>query len=158
MFLKIDGIEGEAKDAKHPKEIEVLNYSTGVESKVSVAPGGRGDKGTVRVHEMHITKYVDKASAKLFQAAFRGDHFKEATLTFRKAGGQQEEFLVIRLSNVWVTSVQHPGTGAETQAQPMETVTLAFDQFEIKYKEQRADGLLGGLVMAAFDLKKNLGM
>ena len=38
-FLKIDGIEGESKDSKHPKEIEVPSYSWGVSNSGTMATG-----------------------------------------------------------------------------------------------------------------------
>ena len=59
-FLKIDGIEGESADSKHPKEIQVLSFSFGESQSGTMAFGGSdtqallpgaytflsGDKGT----------------------------------------------------------------------------------------------------------------
>ena len=39
IFLKIDGIKGEATDVSHPNEIEVVSWSWGV-SKVFISSGG----------------------------------------------------------------------------------------------------------------------
>jgi type VI protein secretion system component Hcp len=51
------------------------------------------------------------ASSKLMLACAKGEHFKEAKLTMRKAGGTQQEYLVIKMSDVLVSSYQVNGDG-----------------------------------------------
>lgn len=43
IFLKLDGIEGESTDSRHPKEIDVLSCSDGL-SQPSPAPAGAGER------------------------------------------------------------------------------------------------------------------
>jgi type VI secretion system secreted protein Hcp len=81
MFLKIDGVEGEAKDKTHGKEIDVLAWAWGASN------AGSGS-GKVKVHDLTITKNVDSSSPKLLLACFAGTHYPSALLTVRKAGGQ----------------------------------------------------------------------
>lgn len=49
------------------------------------------------------------ASPQLFLGCATGEHFKSATLTARKAGANQQEFLVIKLNDVLVSSYQNSG-------------------------------------------------
>ena len=45
------------------------------------------------------------------QACATGTHLKEATITHRKAGKGQQEFLVVKMNDVIITSVTHGGSG-----------------------------------------------
>jgi type VI secretion system secreted protein Hcp len=45
-FLKIDGIPGESKDAKHKGEIDVEAWSWGETASVPIGPGGVRGKST----------------------------------------------------------------------------------------------------------------
>ena len=85
LFLKIDGIQGESKDAKHANEIDVDAFSWGETNVVSNAGGGRG-AGKVAMQDFHFTKRLDTASPMLFLACASGKHFPKAVLTARKAG------------------------------------------------------------------------
>jgi len=83
MFLKVKGakhgpITGEAQDAKHGDEIEVLGWSWGMESKSSVADYGPSGKATIR--KLKIVKHVDKASTQLMAALRSNEVIKEAVL------------------------------------------------------------------------------
>ncbi len=51
------------------------------------------------------------ASSRLMRACATGVHFKEAKITMRKAGGGQHEYLVIKMSDVLVSSYQVNGDG-----------------------------------------------
>jgi type VI secretion system secreted protein Hcp len=83
-------------------------------------------------------------------ACATGTHLKEATITQRKAGKGQQEFLVFKMNDVMVTSV------AEVSGAPgSETVTLAFAKIDVEYKPQKADGSLDAGIHFKFDLKTN---
>ncbi|HUJ15418.1 MAG TPA: type VI secretion system tube protein Hcp [Thermoanaerobaculia bacterium] len=52
------------------------------------------------------------ASPLFFQKCVHGAHFKEVTISMRKAGGTQQEFLVVKLRDVAITSVQRQADGS----------------------------------------------
>jgi type VI secretion system secreted protein Hcp len=149
-FLKIDGVDGESSDDKHKGEIEIDSWSMGAQQASASGAGGGGGVGKVHFHDFHITKSVDKSSAKLFLACATGEHFKTAELTCRKAGKDQQEYLKLKFTEVIVTSIQQSGKG---NGEVGEMVTLGFAKFEKEYKEQKPDGTLGGAVKAGWDLK-----
>jgi type VI secretion system secreted protein Hcp len=155
VFLKFDPkVEGEATDSKHKSEIEVLSFSWGVSNISSLGAGSGGGSGKASPQAVTITKKLDKASPKLYQMVAQGDHFKNATITLRKSGGKQEEYCVVTLETVYPTGYQVSGSdGADL---PLETVSLNYSKIVTEYKEQKADGTLGGAVKLGYDFAKQL--
>jgi type VI secretion system secreted protein Hcp len=153
-FLKIQGIEGESSDAKHKGEIELESFSWGASQSGTAVHGGGLGAGKVSMQDFHITKKVDKASPKLMLACADGEHLKQAVITCRKAGKDQQEFLKITLSDVLVSSYQMGGTPTGSSI-PMEQVSFNYSKIEKEYKEQKPDGTLGGTVKAGWDVKTN---
>jgi type VI secretion system secreted protein Hcp len=97
---------------------------------------------------------VNKSTPKLILNCAGGDHIKKATLTCRKAGTTQQEFLVYNFYDFLVSSYQTGGSTGGDEI-PSEQVSLNYSKMDIQYKEQQADGSLGGPIMAGWDLKLN---
>jgi type VI secretion system secreted protein Hcp len=153
IFAKLGDIKGESLDDKHKDEIEVLSWSWGVSNAGSMAVGAGGGEGKASFHDLSFTHKIDKASPTLMQTCATGVHLKDATITHRKAGKGQQEFLVIKMNDVIVTSVTHSDSGGDGGS--AETVTLAFAKVDLEYKPQKADGTLDAAVVFKFDLKAN---
>jgi type VI secretion system secreted protein Hcp len=153
-FLKIAGVEGESQDHTHKGEIQVESFSWGAHQSGTMAFGGGGGAGKVSMNDFHFVMRNCKASPKLFLACATGEHFKEATLTARKAGKQQQEFLKVKMTDLLVSSYQTGGAGTGGDL-PMDQISLNFAKIEIEYKEQKPDGSLGGAVKAGYDQKQN---
>jgi len=152
-FLKIDGIEGESADSKHKSEIDIHSFSWGASNAGTFATGGGGGAGKVSMQDFHFTMGVNKSSVKLMLACAGGDHIKSAILTCRKAGKDQQEFFKVTFSDVLVSSFQVGGNEGATL--PIDSISLNFAKAEWEYKEQKADGSLGGAIKAGWDLKLN---
>lgn len=152
IFLKLDGIKGESKDAKHKGEIALESFQWGLANGGTMGFGGGGGAGKVSFHDISISKQADSSSPSLMQACAGGTHIKSGVLTVRKAGGKQEEFYKISLTNILVSSITN--TGAHTGT-PNEMVSLNFEEIKFDYKEQGADGKLGGVVKFGWNLKQN---
>ncbi len=140
-YLKVDGIEGEATAKGHEKEIEVLSFSLGA-NQASPATSSRLSATKPCVSDMNFAKRVDKSSPLLFANAVSGMVIPTAKLTARKAGEGQQEFLVIELTNVLVSSYS-AGAGGDV---PTDQFALSFASLKMDYKPQNADGSLGGAV------------
>ena len=152
-FLKIDGIEGEAPDAKHKNEIHLDSFSWGESNAGSMAHGGGGGAGKVSMQDIHYTCKLGKQSPKLALACADGEHIKKAVLTARKAGKEQHDYYVVTVTDLLISSYQIGGHGGEVTI--VENVSLNFAKIEWDYKEQKIDGSLGGSVKAGYDLKLN---
>ena len=152
IFAKIGDIKGESLDDKHKDEIEVLSFSWGVTNAGSPSNGAGGGAGKASFQDLSIVHRVDKASPLLLRACATGTHFKEATITHRKAGKGQHEFLIVKLSDIIITAVNHGGSADQPAS---ETVSLAFAKVGREYKPQKSDGSLDAGVFFKYDIKAN---
>jgi type VI secretion system secreted protein Hcp len=112
---------------------------------------GGGGAGKVSMQDFSFTKYVDKASPKLFEALATGKHLKEVKLTLR--GSSQVEYLTITLTDVLVSSYSTGGSSSEDR--PTESVSLNFAKIKMSYVEQDASGRAGAATEFGWDLKAN---
>jgi type VI secretion system secreted protein Hcp len=151
IFAKIGDIKGESLDVKHKDEVEVLSWSWGVSQGGSVTGGGGGGAGKASFHDLNFTHFVDRASPVLMRACATGNHIKEATITVRKAGKGQQEFLIVKMSDVIITGVNPSGSG--DGAATAESVALQFAKVELEYRPQKADGSLDASVFFKYDIK-----
>ena len=151
IFAKLGDIKGESGDSKHKDEIEVLSYSWGVTNAGSMAHGGGGGEGKATFHDLSFVHKIDKATPVLLQTCATGAHLKEATITHRKAGKEQHEYLIVKLSDVIVTGVTHGGSGDGDS----ENISLSFAKVALEYKPQKPDGSLDAGVFFKYDLKAN---
>ena len=136
-FLKIDGVDGESTDAKCRECIHIESFSWGTTNPSATGAhgaGGGGGAGKVSVHDISITKMNDKSSPDLMQAAASGQHIKEAKLTCRKAGGDQQEYLTYTLENVLVSSYSTSGQGSSS-GRPMESLSLNFTKVTFQWTD-----------------------
>lgn len=154
MFLKIEGVEGEEEDAKHKGEIRLESKDISAVQEGSANLGKGMGAGKVAFHDVNCTARTSKASPTLMMACASGEHFKKATITARKAGKDQQDYLIITLSDVLVSSF-HIGASATGSDIPLDTFALNFSKIEFEYKEQKADGTLGGKVKKGWDVKTN---
>ena len=152
-FLKIDGIEGESADSKHAKEIQLESWSWGETNAGSMAHSGGGGAGKVAMQDFHFVMATNKAAPKLFSACATGEHIKSAILTCRKAGKDQQEFLKYTFTDLLISSFQAGGS-ADGGVIPTDQCSFNFTKIQMDYKEQKADGTLGGAVTKWYDLKK----
>jgi type VI secretion system secreted protein Hcp len=153
MFLKLDDIKGESSDKSHKETIDILAWSWGASNATSAHSGGGSGTGKVNVGDISITKYVDKSSAYLMTACFKGTHFKKAEVIVRKAGGSPLEYIILTLEEVFVSSVNTGGSGGEDRL--TENITLSYGKFSFKYTEQDEKGAKGKDHPFKWDIKAN---
>jgi type VI secretion system secreted protein Hcp len=153
-FLKIKGIDGEAQDSKHKNEIQLESWSWGESNSGSHAYGGGGGAGKVAMQDFHFVMKVNQASPKLMLHCATGEHIPDAVLTCRKAGKEQQEYLVVKFSDLLISSYQTGGS-AHGDVVPNDQISFNFAKIEFEYKPQKADGSLGGSVKTGYDLKVN---
>ena len=151
IFAKLGDIKGESLDDKHKGEIEVLSWSWGVTNAVTHAGTGAG-AGKPRFQDFSFTHKIDRASPVLMQACATGVHLKEATITHRKAGKGQQEFLIIKMNDVIVTALADADSSDDGTT---ESVSLAFAKVDVEYKPQKTDGSLDAGIHFKYDLKAN---
>lgn len=154
-FLKIKDIEGESGDGQHKNEIDIESWSWGESNSGSQAYGGGGGAGKVSMNDFSFTMRVNKASPKLLLACANGSHIKEALLTCRKAGKEQQEYLKVKFTDLLVSSFQTGGSAGDVV--PVDQISLNFAKIEYEYYPQKPDGTLDAKVPVHWDLKQNKG-
>ncbi|HJT51199.1 MAG TPA: type VI secretion system tube protein Hcp [Nitrosospira sp.] len=150
MFLKIETakqgpIKGEAQDDNHKDEIDVQDWSWGMEAKTALSGGGTSPKATL--NELSIIKQVDSASTGLMSAMRNNDLIKKAVLTVRKAGGNPHEFFKISIENGRITALDVDTTSFTATGQLSERLSLAFQKINVEYVPQGPEGLPKGSML-----------
>jgi type VI secretion system secreted protein Hcp len=134
-FLKLEGMDGESSDDKYKGWVEIQSWNFGITHVTTVgsATGGSGS-GRTSVHDMTLTKVVDKSSTVLFQKCATGEHFSKGKLVVRKAGGTQMEYLVYLMEQVFVTGIHFSSAHGDENA--TESLSLAFGKIGLDYTPQ----------------------
>lgn len=140
-YLEIDGIKGEAQDPVRPDTIPIDSFSWGVSNTTTGGGGGGGGAGKVSMQDFHLTMKLSKATPKLLLACATGQHIRSAKLFVRKRGGDGSvnEYYVITLSDILVSSVTQSGPGSTGgDSLPVDQISLSFSKVMVSYSE--ADG------------------
>jgi type VI secretion system secreted protein Hcp len=103
---------------------------------------------------MHFTAKVNKGSPLLLEACATGKHIPKATLTLRKAGGKQQEYLTYKLADVLVSSYQCGGSDGSGDALPTDQFSLNFTKIDFSYAPQKKDGLLDTAITRGYNIKE----
>ena len=151
IFAKIGGIKGKSTDAKHKDEIEVLSFSWGVTNSGSGRRWRRRRQGDLpgSCHRSQNRQGVSVAPEGVRDwGAPEGRHHHAS-----QGGKGQQEYLIIKMNDVFITGVVHGGSAAD--APGSETVSLVFAKVDLEYKPQKADGSLDAGIHFKFDIKAN---
>ncbi len=143
MFLMVKGartglIKGESLDEQHKGEIDVLNWSWGMQAKSSL--GGGIATGKASMHDLKVVKRVDSASTALMSALRSNESIQKAVLTLRKAGKTQLEYLKITIEQGRVTGLNIEGGDTAQSPEVLEHVSFSFNKITIDYVPQGKDG------------------
>jgi len=150
IFLSVKGaksgvIKGESQDQQHAKEIDVVSWSWGMESKASL--GGGTARGKAVIRDLKIVKRVDSASTPLMAALRTNEMITRAVLTQRKAGKTQLEFLKITIEQGRVTSLTIEAGEEEDSTDIFESISFSFNKITVEYTPQGKDGQAQGSML-----------
>lgn len=152
MFIKIDGIKGEAADEKHKDEIDVLSWSWGASQSGTMHDAGGATGGKANFQDLSFTKWVDVSTPKLLKAVSTGETIKEVVLVVRKAAGKAPiEYVKMIMKDCLITSLSVGGSGGEDRL--TENVTINFAEYRYEYTSQKPDGAPGGVMPFAYDIR-----
>ena len=144
MFLHVQTrragkVKGESVTPGHTDDIQLVGWQWGVSA--SSAIGSQQATGRRSYTALTVVKRIDAATTPLMAALATNDEVKEALLTMRRAGGEQEDYFSIKLQGARITSVHH---AADAAGNTQETVTLQFVKVDIEYRQQRSSGQRAG--------------
>ncbi len=156
FFVKVQGVAGESAQSGHENEIDVFSFKLGVSQKGITDFGGGAGAGKAMFLPVLIHKNVDISSPQLFLACTTGKHIPKVELkAARLLGETLTDYLVITLTDVIISSINHESADASGDTTVLESVSLNFTKIEISYRKQNAMGGLDEAVKTGFDLKAN---
>jgi type VI secretion system secreted protein Hcp len=132
-------VKGESTSPGHADDIIVTGWAWGLQSGSALGDTQATARRSYSALTVH--KQVDSATTALMSALVTNDEVKEAKLSLRRAGGEQEDYLVITLKAARITSLQHSGAD---DGSTRETLTIAFTEVEVQYRPQQSSGVRGG--------------
>lgn len=143
ILLKIEGartgqIKGESVAPDFVDAIDIREWSWGMAGPTAL--GSTAATGRVIVHELRLTKTVDRASTALMSVMRNNEQVKKAVLTVRKSsGGKPVDYLVVTIERGRVTSFD-VATAAPDSPELIERLSIAFEKIDVAYKAQDAKG------------------
>src|SRR5439155_18022545 len=147
-FLNIKGIEGESKDDKHAKQIEILSYSQGVAQAGSFGKDGKMTNASAQFGDFSIMKNIDKTSPLIAEYCCSGKKINTVILEIcAMADGKMLPFMKYELAPALISSVQQSGS-SDT---PVESVAFHYHTLKWEftpYDDQKA----GDAVRSGWDI------
>ena len=151
FFLDLPPIRGDSTDNRHRDQIEVLDWSVGVDSSVGSGSGRRAGKSQPRPFTAVARSSI--ASPPLLAAAAQGRTFPEARFYgVSQSADERHDYLLITLTNVQVTS--YALAPDDTDATPTDVFELVYERLQLSWTPQDASGRPGAAVVAGYDFKR----
>lgn len=154
-FANFGDIKGESTDKDHKDWVMITSYSQSVTQPPSVtqkSAGGRSAEAAT-FSEFSITKLMDAATPKLFEAACKGTHLKEVDIELLRAGGDSPvKYMAIKLKEVMISGIIHNADPTGDAQFPTETVNMTYGAIEYTYTKQKPDGTASGNVAAKWNV------
>lgn len=135
VFLKIDGIEGQAADSAHQGWIAVDSFSYGISR-----PAGSSEEASHK--GLTLVKGVGKASPFLYLHCSSGRPLDEVVLEVTRTAGDDVSVQEFRMRHVTITSIQTSGSSGARQA--TERLTLCYKSIAWTYV--KIDPITGSVI------------
>ena len=139
-FITIDGIAGEAQDSDFQSSIEVVSWNWGIEMAAAAGRGGAVTNARADVKVFTFNHRYDAASPALMTYCINNKPIKMATLTMRRAAGDQkgQKYLIIVFKQVRVGELKM--LHSPEHLLPLESVSFAFEEVNVDYVQQSVAG------------------
>lgn len=126
IFMKVEGVDGESTDDKHPKWFELMSYNHGVSQPVSGASGTGGRTGgRADFQDLSVVKTIDNATPDLNIRCATGKHIPKIEVEACLATEEKHCFMKYTLEDCIVTSISVGGSQAD-ETKPIENLSFAY--------------------------------
>lgn len=154
FYIKIDGIQGESKDAKHAGWIDILCFAYRVTQSSSASTGGGVGAGRANFDSLTFDHYLDRSTPILVQYCASGKHIPTVEISCCKVGDGSQEYMRVTMNDCIITLAGPRGTTSD--ARIIESVGIAYSKIRIEVKEQRPDGSMGPAITGTWNIKQNI--
>ncbi len=150
IYMKFDGITGDATHDEHQEWITVESLSWGVGRAISTPVGSTKNREASEpsVAEVTISKQMSSDSVYLFQESCTGQVGKEVKIHLVSTGSPGQTYLEYTLTDTLCSGYSVSSSGDR----PMESVTLNFNKVEMKYIPLESNNESGSPVTKGYDL------
>jgi len=159
-FINWGDIKGGSKDDKHKDWSEISGYSHGLSQQAS---SGRSNEGGAYQSEVNhtpftITKVLDSASSKLYEALHNGSHIPKVIVELTRPTGKAPlAYMRYTMTNVALDSVHTVADSKGDSSFPSEVVGMTYTTIQWEYTKQDDTGAAQGTIAAKVDLAKGAG-
>lgn len=131
IYVKYDGIDGEATQADHKKWLDVGSIQWGVGRAISATSGSTSNREASEpsVSEVTLSKMMDSSSPKFFTEAVTGAVGKKVVIHLVTTGSPGKTYAEYTLTNALVSSYSM-STGGD---RPAESLSISFTKLEFKF-------------------------
>ncbi|MCB0375991.1 MAG: type VI secretion system tube protein Hcp [Sinomicrobium sp.] len=147
MYIKIDGVDGEATERNHRNWIDLQSYKQGVSSEAGVTTGAaRMRAGKTSFGDLVIVKKIDKTSPVLMQKCAGGEVIPKVELEITEPNGNS--FYKVIMDEVRITGVT-VSSDCSSGCQTMEEVSFYYNKITWEHTGS------SGKTQAGYDIKMN---
>jgi len=159
-FINWGDIKGGSTDDKHKDWSEITGFSHGMAQQ---SIGGRSNEGGAYQSEVThdpfvITKALDSASSKLYEALHNGVHIPKVIIELaRPTGKTPMVYMRYTMTNVALNSVHSASDNSSTTSFPSEIVGMTYSTMQWEYTKQDDTGAAKGTIATKVNLAKGAG-
>ncbi len=150
IYLKYEGIDGEATQQDHTKWIDIQSLQFGFGRAITTPTGSTANREASQpsVSEVTVVKMMDASSPKLFTESVTGNAGKTVNIDLVSTGSPGNTYAQYTLTNALV-SAYSVSTGGD---RPVESLSISFTKIEFKLTPYDATNKAGTPVTVNYDL------
>ena len=156
-FLFIEGVTGEVSDPNYKGWLDITRWKCDISRNITSSTSTQGDRESANatIGDLFITRYMDKATAKLFieAACGRGKQIKLAQ-TKTGTGSGTDTFIEYTLDNAIISDYMVEAVNI-SGTRPREDIKISFVNIEVKYTPYDEDGHAQAPIAVGFDTATN---
>ncbi|BCH27597.1 Hcp family type VI secretion system effector [Mesorhizobium sp. L-8-3] len=150
IYLKYEGIDGEATHDKHQKWIDVSSLQFGVGRGISTPTGAAANREASEpsISEVVVTKQLDGSSTALFTESATGAVGKKVEIHLVNTGSPGNTYVEYTLTNALISGYSLSSGGDR----PTESISINFTKIEYKHIPFDDKNKAGTPVTVSYDL------
>lgn len=150
IYVKYEGIDGEATHEEHKKWLDVSSVQWGVGRAISTPSGSTANREASEpsVSEVTITKLMDSSSPKFFTEACTGAAGKKVQIDLVTTGSPGKTYATYTLTNALVSSYSMSSGGDR----PAESISISFTKMEYKFTPYDDANKAGTPIAVSYDI------
>lgn len=150
VYVKYEGIDGEATHENHKKWLDVSSMQWGVGRAISTPSGSTANREASEpsVSEVTITKLMDSSSPKFFTEAVTGAVGKKVEIHLVTTGSPGNTYASYILTDALV-SAYSTSTGGD---RPSESISISFTKMEYKFIPYDGNNKAGSPIAVSYDI------